>query len=110
MNCQLLRGFGPPIMLNSNPKLQIDTSRARGVNQGGMSPSARGNHRSLTTQQSRSSLTPLANNDGGRQTGGPGSEPTYCFCNNVSYGEMIECDNEACLYEWFHFPCVGITE
>ena len=37
-------------------------------------------------------------------------EPTYCFCNNVSYGDMIACDNKACPYEWFHFPCVGLTQ
>ena len=36
-------------------------------------------------------------------------EPTYCFCNNVSYGDMIACDNKTCPYEWFHFPCVGLT-
>ena len=45
-----------------------------------------------------------------RVASGPGAEPTYCFCNNVSYGDMIACDNEACLYEWFHFPCIGISE
>ena len=22
------------------------------------------------------------------------NEPVYCFCKNVSYGEMIACDNE----------------
>lgn len=21
------------------------------------------------------------------------NEPTYCFCNQVSYGEMVACDN-----------------
>jgi len=47
----------------------------------------------------------------GHAAGGAGSnaEPTYCFCNNVSYGDMIACDNELCPYEWFHFPCVGLT-
>ena len=45
-----------------------------------------------------------------RVPAGPGQEPTYCFCNNVSYGDMIACDNEACLYEWFHFPCVGLSQ
>ena len=39
-----------------------------------------------------------------------GAEPTYCFCNNVSFGDMIACDNEACPFEWFHFPCVGVQE
>ena len=26
----------------------------------------------------------------------------YCFCQRVSFGEMIGCDNEDCKYEWFH--------
>lgn len=33
----------------------------------------------------------------------------YCFCQSVSYGEMIGCDNDDCRYEWFHWGCVGIT-
>eukprot|EP00062_Callorhinchus_milii_P020818 gi/632976897/ref/XP_007905047.1/ PREDICTED: inhibitor of growth protein 2 isoform X2 [Callorhinchus milii] len=36
-------------------------------------------------------------------------EPTYCLCNQVSYGEMIGCDNEECPIEWYHFSCVGLT-
>ncbi|XP_037936211.1 inhibitor of growth protein 3 [Teleopsis dalmanni] len=38
------------------------------------------------------------------------NEPRYCTCNQVSYGDMVACDNEACPYEWFHYPCVGITQ
>ena len=26
----------------------------------------------------------------------------------VSFGEMIACENEECPIEWFHLPCVGI--
>jgi len=37
------------------------------------------------------------------------NEPTYCICNQVSYGEMIGCDNAECPIEWFHFNCVGLT-
>merc|ERR1712080_146562 len=37
------------------------------------------------------------------------NEPTYCLCHQVSYGEMIGCDNKDCLIEWFHFGCVGLT-
>ena len=58
------------------------------------------------------------------------NEPRYCICNQVSYGDMVACDNEdvsfltsfllpiyilwtvfiflQCPYEWFHYPCVGI--
>uniref|UniRef100_A0A0K8TL82 Inhibitor of growth protein n=1 Tax=Tabanus bromius TaxID=304241 RepID=A0A0K8TL82_TABBR len=37
------------------------------------------------------------------------NEPTYCLCHQVSYGEMIGCDNPECPIEWFHFACVGLT-
>uniref|UniRef100_A0A8C1IAV1 Inhibitor of growth protein n=1 Tax=Cyprinus carpio TaxID=7962 RepID=A0A8C1IAV1_CYPCA len=37
------------------------------------------------------------------------NEPTYCLCHQVSYGEMIGCDNTDCSIEWFHFACVGLT-
>lgn len=35
-------------------------------------------------------------------------EPTYCYCNNVSYGEMVACDADGCEKEWFHLACVGL--
>ena len=38
------------------------------------------------------------------------NEPRYCLCNQVSYGEMICCDNADCTIEWFHYGCVGVTE
>jgi inhibitor-of-growth protein 1 len=37
------------------------------------------------------------------------NEPTYCLCNQVSYGEMIGCDNMECKIEWYHFNCVQLT-
>lgn len=37
------------------------------------------------------------------------NEPTYCLCQQVSYGEMIGCDNQDCPIEWFHFGCMGLT-
>lgn len=37
------------------------------------------------------------------------NEPTYCVCHQVSYGEMIGCDNPDCPIEWFHFACVGLA-
>ncbi|XP_062373620.1 inhibitor of growth protein 3 [Sardina pilchardus] len=38
------------------------------------------------------------------------NEPRYCICNQVSYGEMVGCDNPDCPIEWFHYGCVGLTE
>jgi len=37
------------------------------------------------------------------------NEPTYCLCQQVSYGEMIGCDNVDCPIEWFHFGCMQLT-
>ncbi|CRK19187.1 hypothetical protein BN1723_011817 [Verticillium longisporum] len=35
-------------------------------------------------------------------------EPRYCYCNSVSYGEMVACDADTCEREWFHLECVGL--
>ena len=37
-------------------------------------------------------------------------EPRYCYCNQVSFGEMVACDNDACPREWFHLMCVGLAK
>lgn len=36
------------------------------------------------------------------------NEQRYCYCNGVSYGEMVACDNENCAREWFHLECTGL--
>ena len=38
------------------------------------------------------------------------NEPRYCVCNQVSYGDMVGCDNDDCPIEWFHYGCVGLTQ
>ncbi|KAG6336227.1 hypothetical protein ID866_2846 [Astraeus odoratus] len=40
---------------------------------------------------------------------GEGDDRTYCFCDGISYGEMIACDDEHCEREWFHLACIGLT-
>ncbi|KAG0748967.1 hypothetical protein G6F57_003268 [Rhizopus arrhizus] len=37
-------------------------------------------------------------------------ERLYCFCQQVSYGDMVACDGQNCPYEWFHMECVGLKE
>lgn len=39
---------------------------------------------------------------------GPGQE-RYCYCDGVSYGEMVGCDGDNCEREWFHLDCVGLS-
>ncbi|AEO53519.1 hypothetical protein MYCTH_105786 [Thermothelomyces thermophilus ATCC 42464] len=37
-----------------------------------------------------------------------GDDRKYCSCQNVSFGNMVACDNDQCPYEWFHWGCVGL--
>ncbi|KAF9792322.1 hypothetical protein BJ322DRAFT_34018 [Thelephora terrestris] len=39
------------------------------------------------------------------------NEPRYCYCNNVSYGAMVQCENPAkCPRDWFHYDCIGLKK
>lgn len=37
------------------------------------------------------------------------NEPVYCYCKQVSWGEMVACDGPKCQSEWFHLACVGLN-
>ncbi|KAH8905031.1 hypothetical protein BR93DRAFT_969857 [Coniochaeta sp. PMI_546] len=37
-----------------------------------------------------------------------GDDKKYCLCQNVSFGDMVACDNADCPFEWFHWDCVGL--
>lgn len=39
-----------------------------------------------------------------------GDDTLYCFCQKVSFGKMIGCDNKTCRYEWFHVPCLEMKD
>lgn len=77
------------------------TSRARG---GAASAAANSPHTGSTSASRADS--PASAADGGDDA----DEARYCFCNNVSYGDMIGCDDDDCEREWFHLGCVGLTK
>ncbi|KAK9377668.1 uncharacterized protein V1513DRAFT_434902 [Lipomyces chichibuensis] len=35
-------------------------------------------------------------------------QKTYCICDDVSYGDMIACDDKNCKIEWYHLGCVNM--
>lgn len=35
-------------------------------------------------------------------------QTTYCTCEEISYGDMVCCDNDLCPIQWFHFGCVSL--
>lgn len=34
----------------------------------------------------------------------------YCYCDGVSYGDMVACDSDTCKGQWFHYECAGLTK
>lgn len=40
---------------------------------------------------------------------GEDTNERYCICKDISYGDMIMCDNSRCETQWFHFVCVGLN-
>ncbi|KAF8203896.1 hypothetical protein BJ912DRAFT_841268 [Pholiota molesta] len=70
--------------------------------------------RSTSIHSTAASVVPLAagvavdTTDAG-DGDGDGDDRTYCFCDGVSYGEMIACDDSRCEREWFHLACIGLT-
>ncbi|KAI4463425.1 exonuclease phage-type/recb c-terminal domain-containing protein [Holotrichia oblita] len=45
------------------------------------------------------------------QREGAGKIQYWCICNGVDdQREMIRCENDRCLIQWFHFECVGLSE
>ncbi|KAI9000752.1 hypothetical protein BD414DRAFT_511408 [Trametes punicea] len=46
--------------------------------------------------------------EAGEDNGDAEDQELYCYCQKLSYGEMIACDNEGCRYQWFHLSCVNL--
>jgi len=46
--------------------------------------------------------------ENGDEAGDPEDKEIYCFCQKLSYGEMIACDNPDCPFQWFHLSCVQL--
>ena len=56
------------------------------------------------------SLLPLATNHASDVLDMPvdPNEPTYCLCHQVSYGEMIGCDNQdVCVFSYLFIPFIS---
>ncbi|KAK0632169.1 inhibitor of growth proteins N-terminal histone-binding-domain-containing protein [Immersiella caudata] len=59
------------------------------------------------SNQASSQNNPGANKEG-MDDEDAGDDKKYCLCQNVSFGDMVACDNDDCPYEWFHWSCVGL--
>ena len=64
---------------------------------------------SVRTGQKRKAATAFRRDSSVDEAAADEDTQVYCFCQQVSFGEMVACDNENCEREWFHLPCVGLT-
>ncbi|WVQ80285.1 hypothetical protein IAT38_002390 [Cryptococcus sp. DSM 104549] len=48
--------------------------------------------------------------DGGLGAGEEVDSKVYCTCRQVSYGEMIGCDDDDCEIEWYHLACLNLDK
>ncbi|AEO61404.1 hypothetical protein MYCTH_97015 [Thermothelomyces thermophilus ATCC 42464] len=103
-----------------------DRGSGPGVSASGTTPAASGGRKDKANSGSSSGGTGNTsnNNNAGARKAGAGAEneddadedddqdvadeDVYCYCNQVSYGEMVACDGEGCPREWFHLECVGL--
>ncbi|XP_037296459.1 uncharacterized protein LOC119189874 [Manduca sexta] len=58
-------------------------------------------------------VLPIKNEDGGNESDDSQyyseRESDYCFCGKyIADAQMIGCDGPHCVYQWYHFECVGI--
>ncbi|KAG8901259.1 hypothetical protein FRB99_005449 [Tulasnella sp. 403] len=58
---------------------------------------------------STESMTSINASGSGVGDAADGDERTYCYCDRVSFGEMIGCDDENCNREWFHLSCLNMS-
>lgn len=85
-----------PLVDDSSTSREITPSRRRDITAG------------TTVVKGPGRRVPSGSNNA--DSGNGDDEDLYCFCQQVSYGEMVACDNPTCKYEWFHYDCVGLKE
>jgi hypothetical protein len=64
---------------------------------------------SVRTSQKRKAAIAFRRDSSVEEVAADEDSQVYCFCQQVSFGEMVACDNENCQREWFHLPCVGLS-
>ncbi|KAG8715789.1 hypothetical protein FRC08_010164 [Ceratobasidium sp. 394] len=68
---------------------------------------AKGNTNGSATPKTRRTKPPPRSKKMAGEADEQHDERRYCYCNEVSFGEMIACDGD-CAREWYHLPCVKL--
>ncbi|EJC98613.1 uncharacterized protein FOMMEDRAFT_113764 [Fomitiporia mediterranea MF3/22] len=104
----------PRTSTHSSLTTNLTTNLASAIDGGvGGSPAPGGNDAgagAVATAASSVAEGTTAGDAGGDGDGEADDGRIYCFCDNMSFGEMIGCDQPGCKREWFHLSCVGLKE
>lgn len=89
--------------------LQRPSSRTSGNNVPALVHDDIGANASETDHPDNDGDLEMIGDDGDEADGdNAGDDRTYCYCDRVSFGNMIGCDGDECAREWFHLACVGM--
>ncbi|RDA84228.1 hypothetical protein CP532_0144 [Ophiocordyceps camponoti-leonardi (nom. inval.)] len=94
-----------PALANAQELMRPRSSRNTDSGNGNKKQQKRGNTTVVSHNADEEANSSMHGEDEGDMDG---DEPTYCYCNSVSYGEMVACDADGCEREWFHLACVGL--
>ncbi|KAI6154011.1 hypothetical protein BKA82DRAFT_4096458 [Pisolithus tinctorius] len=95
----------PPLHAQlEGPGVPVTRNAHTGLSMGPLTPNLPVNSRDAQS----GSVPPDTATEAG-ECDGEGDDRTYCFCDGISYGEMIACDDANCEREWFHLTCIGLT-
>ena len=61
--------------------------------------------RAVSMQPTSSSNSLQSNTNEGPSTS---ASIKYCYCQGDEYGDMVGCDNDECVYKWFHLECLRL--
>lgn len=91
------------IMSNSDNNIQTPETVFTDLKQNVNTTNTNENPRTKYSKSSNQIVAENSNND-------INEEPTYCICEQISYGTMVCCDNDLCPIQWFHFGCVSLNK
>lgn len=99
-----IENFGAkPISIVGQPSIAI-TKKAAATTAAANKKQKKTTKKAVAVKQNQPVQEPLP----GIQDDVDPDEETYCLCGQISYGEMILCENDLCGIEWFHFSCVSL--
>lgn len=79
-----------------------------GIRRGGMKHGGVGHKRRVQHEQEDEEDEDEEDDEDDEENGD--DKRLYCSCQQVSWGNMVACDDSDCRYEWFHWGCVNLTK